>query len=214
MIRSNNLGIKKIVSIALMTAVICVLSPFAIAIPMSPVPITLTTFAIYLTAIILGGVDGLISVIVYVLLGFAGAPVFTGFTGGALKVIGPTGGYIIGYIFLAIVEGAFVETVRARSARPYESEGEGHSYDSERTHHYEKGKSRSTSLLIFLGMLLGTIVLYIFGTLWLAKQAEMSLVAAFFAGVLPFVVGDIIKIIAALFVGTKVRNILLKNNLI
>ena len=57
-------------------------------------------------------------------------------------------------------------------------------------------------------------MLYIFGTLWLAKQAGMSLVAAFFAGVLPFVVGDIIKMIAALFVGTKVRNILLKNNLI
>lgn len=214
MIRSNNLGIKKIVSIALMTAIICVLSPFAIVIPVSPVPVTLTTFAIYLTAIILGGVDGLISVIVYVLLGFAGAPVFTGFAGGAVKVLGPTGGYIIGYIFLAIVEGAFVEMVRARSASPYESEGEGRSYDSERTHHYEKGKSCSTSLLIFLGMLLGTIVLYIFGTLWLAKQAGMSLVAAFFAGVLPFVVGDIIKMIAALFVGTKVRNILLKNNLI
>ena len=91
--------INRIVSIALMTAVICVISPFAIAIPVSPVPISLATFAIYLTVIILGWEDGTISVLVYVLLGFAGAPVFTGFTGGAGKVLGPTGGYIIGYIF-------------------------------------------------------------------------------------------------------------------
>ncbi|MBR3288869.1 MAG: biotin transporter BioY [Lachnospiraceae bacterium] len=183
MIRSNNLGIKKIVSIALMTAVICVLSPFAIAIPMSPVPITLTTFAIYLTAIILGGVDGLISVIVYVLLGFAGAPVFIGFTGGALKVLGPTGGYIIGYIFLAIVEGAFVERARG-------------------------------SAMIFVGMLLGTIVLYIFGTIWLMRQSVSTIVAAFIAGVVPFVIGDIVKMIVALFVGVKIRKILIRNNLI
>ena len=197
MIRSNNLGIKKIVSIALMTAVICVLSPFAIAIPISPVPVSLATLVIYITLMVLGKCDGTISVMVYVLLGFAGAPVFTGFTGGAVKVLGPTGGYIIGYIFLAIVEGAFVEMVRARSARPYESEGKG-----------------SASAMIFVGMLFGTLVLYIIGTLWLAKQSGVSLVAAFFAGVLPFVVGDVVKMIVALFVGTKIRNTLVKNNLI
>ena len=174
-------SVKKIVSIALMTAVICVISPFAIAIPVSPVPVSLATFAIYLTVIILGLKDGTISVMVYVLLGFAGAPVFTGFAGGAGKVLGPTGGYIIGYIFLALIEGVFVEGARAK---------------------------------IFLGMVLGTIVLYVFGTLWLAKQAGLTLVSAFLAGVLPFVIGDIAKMIVALFAGTKIRNALIKSNLL
>ena len=166
-----------------MTAVICVLSPFAIVTPLSPVPITLATFAIYLTIIILGWESGTISVVVYVLLGFAGAPVFTGFTGGAVKVMGPTGGYIIGYIFLAVIEGAFVEGARG-------------------------------STMIFVGMLLGTVVLYIFGTFWLMKQSGITLVAAFFTGVVPFVIGDIVKMIVALFVGQKIRSILIKNNLI
>ena len=63
-------------------------------------------------------------------------------------------------------------------------------------------------------MLLGTIVLYVFGTFWLAKQSGMTLAAAFFAAVVPFVIGDIVKMIVALFVGTKIRNVLIKNNLI
>lgn len=193
---NKNLSINRIVSIALMTAVICVLSPFAIAIPVSPVPISLATFAIYLTVIILGWEDGTISVLVYMLLGFAGAPVFTGFTGGAGKVLGPTGGYIIGYIFLAFIEGAFVDG--ARKARPYE-ETVGASY---------------TSATMLIGMVLGTIVLYVIGTIWLMRQAGLTLVAALSAGVLPFIVGDIVKMIVALFAGSKIRSALVKSNLI
>ena len=147
-----------------MTAVICVLSPFAIAIPVSPVPISLATFAIYLTVIILGWEDGTISVLVYVLLGFAGAPVFTGFTGGAGKVLGPTGGYIIGYIFLAFIEGAFVDG--ARRARPYK-EG------------LRKRSPLQNGVSPLLGMVLGTIVLYVIGTIWLMRQAGLTVVAAF-----------------------------------
>lgn len=205
--------INRIASIALMTAVICVLSPFAIAIPVSPVPISLATFAIYLTVIILGWEDGTISVLVYVLLGFAGAPVFTGFTGGAGKVLGPTGGYIIGYIFLALIEGVFVDG--ARRARPYKEGLRTRSplRDGNRPHEEAVGASY-TSATILLGMLLGTIVLYIFGTIWLMRQAGLTLVAAFSAGVLPFIVGDIVKMIVALFAGTKIRNALVKSNLI
>lgn len=196
---NRSLRINRIVSIALMTAIICVISPFAIAIPVSPVPISLATFAIYLTVIILGWEDGTISVLVYVLLGFAGAPVFTGFTGGAGKVLGPTGGYIIGYIFLAFIEGAFVDG--ARRANPYEG----------------GLRTRSPlqySICTLLGMVVGTIVLYIFGTIWLMRQSGLTLVAAFSAGVLPFIAGDIVKMIIALFMGTKIRTALVKSNLI
>lgn len=210
---NRSLRINRIVSIALMTAVICVTSPFAIAIPVSPVPISLATFAIYLTVIILGWEDGTISVLVYVLLGFAGAPVFTGFTGGAGKVLGPTGGYIIGYIFLAFIEGAFVNG--ARKARPYKEGLRKRSPLRYGNRPYEETVGASyTSAPILLGMVLGTIVLYVFGTLWLMRQAGLTLVAALSAGVLPFIPGDIVKMIVALFAGTKIRSALVKSNLI
>lgn len=216
---NRSLRINRIVSIALMTAIICVISPFAIAIPVSPVPISLATLAVYLTVMILGWKDGTISVLLYVLIGLAGAPVFTGFSGGAGKVLGPTGGYIIGYIFLAFIEGIFVN--RARTACPY--------IDARKTHPnagrqnvvpyknspYKKTVGASyTSATILLGMLIGTVVLYIFGTFWLMRQAGLTLVAALSAGVLPFIPGDIVKMIVALFAGTKIRSALVKSNLI
>lgn len=202
------------VLIALMTAIICVIAPFAIIIPISPVPISLATFAIYLTIIILGWKDGVISVVLYVFLGFAGAPVFTGFTGGAAKILGPTGGYIIGYIFLAFIEGAFVDG--ARKTRPYE-EGSASVRPYEEgfasVRPYESVGASYTSAPILLGMVIGTVVLYIFGTIWLMWQAGLTLVAAFSAGVLPFIVGDIVKMFVALFVGTKIRKVLIKSGL-
>lgn len=176
--------INKIVSIALMTAIICVISPFAIAIPVSPVPISLATLAIYLTVMILGWKDGTISVLLYVLIGLVGVPVFTGFNGGAGKILGPTGGYIIGYVFLAFVSGFFI--------------------NDSRNYYFEK----------LFGMLLGTVVLYVFGSLWLAKQSNMSLAAAFTVGVFPFIIGDVIKMVVALFVGIRIRKALVKSNLI
>ena len=208
-----------------MTAIICVIAPFAITIPISPVPISLATFVIYLTIIILGWRDGVISVVLYVFLGFAGAPVFTGFTGGAGKVLGPTGGYIIGYIFLAFIEGAFVDG--ARKTRPYE-EGSAsvrpYEEGSASVRPYEEGSASVrphesvgasyTSASILLGMVLGTIVLYIFGTIWLMRQAGLTLVAALSAGVLPFIVGDIVKMFVALFAGTKIRKVLIKSGLV
>ena len=86
-----------------MSAVIMILSPFSITIPISPVPISLSTLTIYLASYILGSKYAAISTMLYVLLGIIGLPVFTGFTGGVAKVLGPTGGYIISYVFLAII---------------------------------------------------------------------------------------------------------------
>ena len=182
-IKNSGLPINRIVLISLMTAIICVVSPFAIVVPISPVPLSLSTFAIYLTIIILGGKDVVISVALYVMIGFVGLPVFTGFSGGAAKIMGPTGGYIIGYIFLALVSTLVID---------------------------EKAKY----FKMFLGLALGTIVLYIFGTLWLAKESNMSFKAALLAGVLPFVVGDIMKIILSILIGVKVRERLLKSGII
>ena len=96
---------KQMVLIALMTAVTCVLGPLSIPLPFSPVPISLTNFAIFLAIFVLGMKNGTISFIIYLLLGAIGVPVFSSFRGGLQVLAGPTGGYLIGFIFLALIMG-------------------------------------------------------------------------------------------------------------
>ena len=96
---------KQMVLIALMTAVTCVLGPLSIPLPFSPVPISLTNFAIFLAIFVLGMKSGTISFIIYLLLGAIGVPVFSSFRGGLQVLAGPTGGYLIGFIFLALIMG-------------------------------------------------------------------------------------------------------------
>lgn len=100
---------KQMVLIALMTAVTCVLGPLSIPLPFSPVPISLTNFAIFLAIFVLGMKSGTISFIIYLLLGAIGVPVFSSFRGGLQVLAGPTGGYLIGFIFLALIMGFALE---------------------------------------------------------------------------------------------------------
>ena len=177
---NSDRSIRKFIVIAFMSAIISVLSPFVIILPVSPVPISLATFAIYLTVYILGAKYGFVSTLIYILLGMVGVPVFTGFTGGAGKILGPTGGYIIGYLFLAIIAGLIIE-------RDY-----------------------NNTFLSFIGMAVGTIVLYIFGSVWLMITAHMTFWQAIVAGVVPFIIGDLIKMFIACIVGKKIRTTLIK----
>ena len=93
---------------AVMAAVICVLGPISMAIPISPVPISLASMAVYLAVTVLGMKLGTLSCLIYLLLGLVGLPVFSGGSAGAAKLFGPTGGYLVGYLFLALIAGAFV----------------------------------------------------------------------------------------------------------
>lgn len=161
--------------IALMTAVTCILGPLSIIIPISPVPISFTNLAIYFSAILLGSKKSTVSYIVYLLIGFVGVPVFSGFTGGAEKLFGPTGGYLIGFIFMAIITGFMVD------------------------------KFPRKSHMIVLGMVIGTVITYVLGTAWLAYQAHLSFQAALFAGVIPYIPGDIVKMAIAIVLGTTVK---------
>ena len=97
---------------ALMTAVTCILAPLSI--PIGPVPISLTNFAIYLSLYLLDWKKGTVSYILYLLLGLVGLPVFSGFTGGIGKLAGPTGGYIIGFIPMAIIAGIVIDKFSQR----------------------------------------------------------------------------------------------------
>lgn len=169
-------------SIALMAAVICVVGPFTL--PIGPVPITLAPLAILLSVYILGTKKGTIALLIYLLIGAVGVPVFSGFTGGIGKLAGPTGGYLIGYIFFALIAGWFIHRF------------------------YDK------VVIQFLGMVLALAVLYAFGTAWLAYSAGMTFGAALAVGVLPFIVFDLIKIVIAIVLGRAVRNRLLRSGII
>ena len=176
----KNLKTTNLTLIGLMTAVTCILGPLSIIIPISPVPISFTNLAIYFTVILLGWKKGTISYLVYLLIGFVGVPVFSYFTAGPAKLLGPTGGYLIGFIFMALIAGYFVDKYP----------GKIHMY--------------------IAGMVLGTIVTYALGTGWLAFQANMSFNAALFAGVIPYIPGDIIKIVIAAILGPSIKKQIIK----
>ena len=164
---------KQMVLIALMTAVTCVLGPLSIPLPFSPVPISLTNFAIFLAIFVLGMKSGTISFIIYLLLGAIGVPVFSSFRGGLQVLAGPTGGYLIGFIFLALIMGFALD-------------------------HFDR-----KLVPTIIGMIIGMVVCYAFGTVWLAKLLSLSFKEGLMMGVIPYLPGDAAKIIIAAIVGPK-----------
>ncbi|SEQ10038.1 biotin transport system substrate-specific component [Lachnospiraceae bacterium RM5] len=167
--------IRNIVAIGLMSAFLCVLGPVSLTLPFTPVPISLTIFAIYMCIYLVGWKKSLASLLTYILLGTIGLPVFSGFSGGLAKVTGPTGGYIFGFIFICIISG------------------------------YVITKHMNNYFLCALSMIAGTAICYMFGTLWLAYFAHMTLKAALYAGVIPFISADLVKIIVALIIGPAIN---------
>ncbi len=99
---------KNLIIIALMTAIMCVLAPVSIPLFFTPVPISLGVFIVYIISYVLSPSYAVVSVFIYILLGLFGLPVFSGYAGGAAKLFGPTGGYIIGYLFSAFIVSYFV----------------------------------------------------------------------------------------------------------
>lgn len=164
---------KQMVLIALMTAVTCVLGPLSIPLPFSPVPISLTNFAIFLAIFVLGMKNGTISFIIYLLLGAIGVPVFSSFRGGLQVLAGPTGGYLIGFIFLALIMGFALD-------------------------HFDR-----KLVPTIIGMIIGMAVCYAFGTVWLAKLLSLSFKEGLMMGVIPYLPGDAAKIIIAAIVEPK-----------
>ena len=103
------ISVQTMAGTALATAVICILSPFTITLPISPVPVSLSIFAIYIAVYAMGMKWGTVATFLYILIGLVGVPVFSGFSGGAGKILGPTGGYLIGYLFVAFLSGLFID---------------------------------------------------------------------------------------------------------
>ncbi len=103
---------QNITRTALMTALLCILAP--ISLPIGTVAVTLATFAIYLMVYVLSPRQAVTAVGIYLCLGAAGLPVFSGYMGGISRFAAPGGGYLLGYLCLAIIGGIFVQ----RFSRP------------------------------------------------------------------------------------------------
>lgn len=165
---------KRIVTISIMTALMCVLSP--ISIPLAGgVPISLATLVVMLVASLIG-YDSLIVVALYIVFGLTGLPVLSGYSSGASIVFGMTGGYIFGYLLLA-----------AAVAYAY--------------------KKFDSKVIRFVGMVIGTVLLYVLGTIWFMNFTGMALVPSLMACVIPFIPGDLVKMVAVILLEPRLSKI-------
>ncbi len=145
------------------------------SIPIGMVPVTFANLALYVSLYILGMRKAVISCLVYLCMGLVGLPVFSGFSAGPGRLFGPTGGYLLGYLVMLMIAGSMTD------------------------------RFPDKKYLCFLGMFLGTMVCYLIGTVWLSYQVKLGLKESFAIGVLPFLPGDILKMIVVMLTGPKLR---------
>ncbi|MDF2986994.1 MAG: hypothetical protein K0R50_2504 [Eubacterium sp.] len=160
-----------------MAAVLIVICSW-ISIPLT-VPVTLQTFAIFAVVGLLGLKRGTFAVMLYILLGTIGLPVFSGFRGGVGILLGNTGGYIVGFIFSALVAGLITKYFGRKKA------------------------------VLVISMIAGLLVCYIFGTAWFINvytnnTGEVGLITALSWCVFPFIIPDAVKIGLAVIVVDRV----------
>ena len=175
--KKKKLTVTDLVYIAVFAGMMAICS--WISIP-AAVPFTMQTFAVFIAFAVLGGRRGAMAVLVYILMGAVGLPVFAGFTGGIGALAGTSGGYIIGFLGSALVMWG-LEKIVGRKTIPQ-----------------------------FLAMLLGLLVCYAFGTAWfmvvyMASAGAVGRVTVLGWCVLPFSVPDILKILLALALGKRIR---------
>lgn len=182
--------IQNLTSTAFMAAIMCIVGPFII--PVGVIPFSLASMVVYLIVLLLGKKKACISVMIYLLVGLVGIPVFSGFGAGAGIIFGPTGGYLIGYLVLCGISGTILEKVSINGKRKNEKNIE------QRKKDYKMGVQ-------LLSLAAGTIGLYFFGTLWLMLQGNMSFISALTVGVIPFLVFDIIKMILAISLADSIK---------
>ncbi len=168
-------SVRSMAFTAIMAAVLCVAAPFSLPTP-SAVPLSLATLIIYLIGTLLGKLRGTAAVVLYILIGMVGLPVFTGFMGGFAAVAGVTGGFIIGYIPCVFLTGLFTELFCGKP------------------------------LGMAAGMLLGTILLYLLGAGRFMLYTGSDFGVAVVGCVLPFLPWDLLKIAAAATLSVPLRS--------
>lgn len=172
--KSQKIHTKELVMTGMFTAVTCIMSQ--ISIPIQPIPFTLGLLAIFLTGALLPPRYAFLSVLSYLLLGAFGIPVFAGLKGGLQGLTGMTGGYLAGYLIIALVTSLFYQT-------------------------FKKYKL----LALAIGMSLSLVLCYLIGTLWFTFITGNDFYTALTLCVFPFVLFDIVKIILAISLSTLIR---------
>lgn len=179
---TKNMKIKNLVLTSLFAAVTAVCAQLVI--PLQPVPLSISIFAVFLTGALLEKKYAAAAQIIYILLGAFGFPVFAGFKGGLGIIFGPTGGYIVAYPVMAFLIAFIIE----RSER--------------------KG-----FLTYLLGMAAALFVCYAMGTAWLAYVLGMNIKGALLAGVIPFIPLDLVKVATSAALATALKRAVIKSNI-
>ncbi len=166
--------------IALAAALIAVCS--WISIP-TAVPFTLQTFAVFAALLMLGSSRGLAAVTLYVIMGAVGLPVFSGFTGGMGVILGKTGGYILGFLFIGLIYMAAVKLF-----------GDG-------------------TIVAVSSLVVGLAVCYAFGTAWfmyiyIRNTGPVGITAVLSWCVFPFIIPDIVKMALAFVISKRVKKVI------
>ncbi|MBC1358621.1 biotin transporter BioY [Listeria booriae] len=178
----RNEKLKQLIINALFTVIIAILAQ--VTIPIGPIPLTGQTLAVGLAATILSPRNATISVAVYIVLGAIGVPVFAGMTAGLGILFGPTGGFIIGFLFSAYITAFIIEKTDFRLS------------------------------YAILANIIGAMVTLLFGAAWLKFGAGMPWNTAFMAGIVPFIIPGIIKATLAALFGITIRKRLVTAKLI
>ncbi|WP_201716568.1 biotin transporter BioY [Rossellomorea arthrocnemi] len=178
----NGEKLRMIIHCAIFAAMTGILAQIEIPLPL--VPISGQTLAVGITATILGSRYGALSLICYAALGAVGVPVFAGFSGGAQVLVGPTGGYIFGFIIAAYFTGLILE------------------------------KTKFTIPMAMIANTVGMVITLILGTIQLKFVADLGWSQAMAAGVYPFIVVGLIKAFLASWIGITVRKRLVQAKLI
>ncbi|MDR1986841.1 MAG: biotin transporter BioY [Treponema sp.] len=151
----------------------------SIPLPVSPVPIVLQNLFALLTGLVLGPLGGVTGVGLYLLAGAIGVPVFAGASGGFFHFLGPTGGFLFGYLLMAAAAGFIAGTPRADRPCPL--------------------------WRIILAAGAGLLLQYIPGVIQLKLVIDDTWPGALAKGFLPFIIGDGIKGIAAVLIASRLR---------
>ena len=166
---------------ALMVAMNCVSAYIIIPLPFSLSPLALQTLIVNLTGYVLNAKQAFMTMLVYLLVGLAGVPVFTGGSAGPGKLFGPTGGYIIGSLFTAVFLAYF------------------------------RGEKYSFKRYALLGCVIGIPLIYVFGVVQLKLITGMGWDKAIMTGALPFIPLDIVKCLAAAVIAGPINRIFASN---
>ena len=148
------------------------------------VPFTLQTFAVFFILMLLGGERGTISILIYILLGAIGVPVFAGFSGGIGILFGNTGGYILGFVFIGLIYILFTKIFKKKSI-----------------------------FIMIAALVIGLAICYAFGTIWfmhiyMRDSGEVGLLAVLGWCVFPFIIPDLIKMALAVVIAKRIEPVL------